>query len=56
MALVDPEVRVSWLVGRLTAGGKHYVFASNIVRRGTLDPVDASRLAFKTFRERKLIE
>jgi len=56
MARADPEERVSWLVGRLTAGGKHYVFASNIVRRATLDPVEASRLAFKTFRERKLID
>ena len=56
MALADPELRVSWLVGRLQAGGKDYIFASNIVRRGTLDPVDASRLAFKTFRERQLID
>ena len=56
MALADPEVRVSWLVGRLSAGGKDYVFASNIVRRGELDPVDASRLAFRTFAQRKLID
>ena len=56
MALDDPQVRVSWLVGRLSAGGKHYVFASTIVRHGTLDPVEASRLAFKTFRERQLID
>lgn len=56
MALVEPEVRVSWLVGRLSAGGKHYIFASNIVRRGTLDPVEASRQAFRTFRERRLID
>lgn len=56
MALDDPEVRVSWLVGRLSAGGKDYIFASNIVRRGTLDPVEASRQAFKVFRERRLID
>ena len=56
MALEDPEVRVSWLVGRLSAGGKDYIFASNIVRRGTLDPVEASRQAFRTFRERQLID
>jgi beta-lactamase class D len=56
MALIDPELRVSWLVGRVTLGGQHYVFASNIVRRGTLDPVDAARLAFRTFRQRKLID
>ena len=55
MALEDPEVRVSWLVGRLSAGGKDYIFASNIVRRGTLDPVEAARQAFKAFRERHLI-
>ena len=56
MALADPEVRVSWLVGRLSAGGKDYIFASNIVRRGPLDPVDAARQAFKVFRERRLID
>jgi beta-lactamase class D len=56
MALEDPIVRVSWLVGRLSAGGSDYIFASNIVRRGTLDPVEASRQAFKTFRERRLID
>ena len=56
MALEDPEVRVSWLVGRLSAGGKDYIFASNIVRRGTLDPVEASRQAFNVFRERRLID
>ena len=56
MALTDPEIRVSWLVGRLSVRGKHYIFASNIVRRGTLEPIEAARLAFKTFRERKLIE
>lgn len=56
MALEDPEIRVSWLVGRLSAGGKDYIFASNIVRRGTLDPVEASRQAFKVFRERRLID
>ena len=56
MALSDPEIRVSWLVGRLTVNERHYVLASNIVRRGTLDPVEASRLAFRIFRERRLIE
>lgn len=56
MALEDPESRVSWLVGRLSAGGRDYIFASNIVRRGTLDPVEASRLAFRIFRERRLID
>ena len=56
MALTDPAIRVSWLVGRLSVSGKHYIFASNVVRAGTLDPVDASRLAFRTFRERRLIE
>ena len=56
MALTDSEVRVSWLVGRLSVRGKHYVFASNVVRAGTLDPVEASRLAFRTFRERRLLE
>ena len=56
MALADPDVRVSWLVGRLSAGGKDYIFASNIVRRGALDAVEASRLAFKTFRDRHLID
>ena len=56
MALADPEVRVSWLVGRLSAGGNDYIFASNIVRRGELDPVEAARQAFKTFRERRLID
>lgn len=56
MALADPETRVSWLVGRLSVRGKHYIFASNIVRRGSLDPVEASRQAFRTLRERRLIE
>ena len=56
MALLDPEVRVSWLVGRLSVNGRHYIFASNVVRRGSVDPVDAARLAFKTFRERRLID
>lgn len=56
IALVDPEVRVSWLVGRLSVAGRRYIFASNVVRRGPVDPVDAARLAFKTFRERGLIE
>jgi beta-lactamase class D len=56
MAFADPEVRVSWLVGRLSAGGKDYIFASNTVRRGQLDPVDAARQAFKVFRERHLID
>ena len=56
MALSDPEVRVSWLVGRLSAGGKDYIFASNTVRHGQLDPVDAARQAFNAFRERRLID
>ena len=56
MALSDPATRVSWLVGRLSVRGKHYIFASNVVRGGTLDPVEASRVAFRTFRERRLIE
>lgn len=56
MALEDPAVRVSWLVGRLSVAGKRYIFASNVVRRGSLDPVEASRLAFRTFRQRGLIE
>ena len=56
MALTDSAIRVSWLVGRLSVRGKHYIFASNVVRAGTLDPVEASRLAFRTFRERRLIE
>jgi beta-lactamase class D len=51
----EPGERVSWLVGRLTVGGRHYIFASNIVRRGAVDPVDAARLAFRTFRARGLI-
>ena len=55
-AIFAPSFRVSWLVGRLSAGGKDYIFASNIVRRGTLDPVEASRQAFKVFRERRLID
>ena len=56
MALTDPQVRVSWLVGELSAGGKKYIFASNTVRRGTLDPVEAARQAFNVFRERRLID
>ena len=56
MARKDPEIRVSWLVGRLSVKGRHYIFASDIVRHGTVDPVDAARLAFETFRRRKLIE
>ena len=56
MALTDPEIRVSWLVGRLSVRGKHFIFASNIVRRGTLEPIEAARLAFRTFRERRLID
>jgi beta-lactamase class D len=55
MALEDPAVRVSWLIGRLSVRGRPYLFASNIVRRGTLDPIEAARLAFQTFRERGLL-
>ena len=54
-ALDDPQRRVSWLVGRLTAGGRHYLFASNVTRRGSLDPLEGSRLAFRTFRARGLM-
>jgi beta-lactamase class D len=56
MALDDEGVRVSWLVGRLTSNGRHYIFASNIVRRAPLDPVGAARQAFKAFRDRRLID
>jgi len=56
MALEDPQVRVSWLVGRLSIGGRHHIFASNVVRRGPVEPVDGARLAFKTFRERGLLK
>ena len=54
-ALDDPAMRVSWLVGRLTVRGRHYVFAANVTRRDSLDPVEASRLAFRTFTARGLI-
>lgn len=55
MALEDPEERVSWLVGCLIVEGHDYIFASSIVRRGALDPLDAARLAFRTFRARGLV-
>jgi beta-lactamase class D len=48
---------VSWLVGQIAARGRAHVFASAVWRNdGTVDGLDAARLAVRTFIERGLLE
>lgn len=48
---------VSWLVGRLRVAQRKIVFASAVWRaKGGVDPLDATRLAIKTFVERGVLE
>ena len=46
---------VSWLVGQLTVDGRPLVFASAVWSDGGVDPLDATRLAIKTFVDRKVL-
>jgi beta-lactamase class D len=46
---------VSWLVGQLTVGGRRWVFASAVWKNGGVDTLDATRLAIKTFVDRKIL-
>ncbi|MEP7118075.1 MAG: penicillin-binding transpeptidase domain-containing protein [Acidobacteriota bacterium] len=52
----DDGTSVSWLVGRLTADGRHYVFASAAWRLGAqVDALDGARAATAAFVHRGLL-
>jgi beta-lactamase class D len=53
----DAGRSVSWLVGQITVSGRAHVFAAAVWRNDpTVEPLDAARLAVRTFIERGLLK